>query len=262
MTNPEANKGAIRRTKALIADADDRTRMFLASGLEGWGYLVATADNAEKTSELFRDWGPDLVVMDLMGPRQRGLELCTRFSMFPTVCLIVFSSVESQDVMHQVYEAGADDFLVKGATIEEVLYRCEARLRRTRLIVSLAGLLYQKADRRIAGLDDEASARDQAPEEGGRTPKILIVDRERWRRGTTAELLRAANCIAFEASGARDALRLLGETPVDVVVLERDGLDTDPFMLAEALRKADRTKGVPVVLLTDNGTPAELVAAK
>jgi DNA-binding NtrC family response regulator len=71
--NESAGKSEMK--KILVVENDDPTREFLDAFLTTEGFTVATAQDGEEGSNLYDEFGPDLVVTDLLMPRKNGVDL-------------------------------------------------------------------------------------------------------------------------------------------------------------------------------------------
>ena len=78
----------------------------------------------------FRELNPDLVVLDLMLPVLDGLEVARRIRKTSNTPIIILTAKDSVDDKVTGLDSGADDYLVKPFSIEELLARVRAHLRR------------------------------------------------------------------------------------------------------------------------------------
>jgi len=89
---------------------------------------VETARDGKHALDTFK---PDILLLDLMLPDASGTELCAEFRQLTAVPIIVISMKPSVTVRIQAISYGADDFLVKPFSMQELKVRMEAVLRRT-----------------------------------------------------------------------------------------------------------------------------------
>src|ERR1700732_4263370 len=80
-----------------------------------------------------RQWSPDLVITDLRMPNMDGLELCRHVRMKSRVPIIVLSVKGEEKIKVEALDAGADDYVTKPFSINELLARIRAALRRASL---------------------------------------------------------------------------------------------------------------------------------
>ncbi|MGA3100286.1 MAG: response regulator transcription factor, partial [Terracidiphilus sp.] len=79
---------------------------------------------------VFRDWSPDLVITDLMMPTMSGVEVCRMIRTRSTTPVLVLSVREHERSKVEALDAGADDYVTKPFSIQELLARVRAHLRR------------------------------------------------------------------------------------------------------------------------------------
>ena len=118
-------------TLIMVVDDDQDLAEMLAIVLTGDGLEVDLVSRGDQVMEVFRNSPPDLVLLDLMLPGLKGIEVCKLIraeSMIPIVMLT--AKGETTDVVKGL-EAGADDYIVKPFQTSELLARIKARLRRT-----------------------------------------------------------------------------------------------------------------------------------
>lgn len=113
----------------LAVDDDPSVEEILRITLTAAGYQVSTAADGESAIRVFDQMSPDLILLDLMLPGVDGIEVCRRIRERSGVPIIMLTArSESEDVVKGL-EAGADDYVVKTPTREELLARIRARLR-------------------------------------------------------------------------------------------------------------------------------------
>jgi len=122
--------------KVLVVDDDDSIRMLVSVILRGQGYEVKTAYNGFEALDIFTDWTPDLVLLDVMMPEMDGFETLKRMRQVessmgtPVIMLTAKSDIKDKEVG---FISGADDYLVKPFNNTELLLRISAQLRRDRI---------------------------------------------------------------------------------------------------------------------------------
>lgn len=119
--------------RILIVDDEPRYIRLLRFNLEAAGYRVDSAESGEAALAALAAGVPDLLVLDIMLPGQDGFEICSRIREFSTVPIIMLSARGGPEDRVKGLRVGADDYVVKPFSAQELLARVEAVLRRVRL---------------------------------------------------------------------------------------------------------------------------------
>ena len=116
----------------LLVEDDPKLAEFIATELHLEGYQVTIASNGMDGLKIARDSSPDLLILDWMLPVISGLDLCLRLRKtgMETPIIILTAKDEIPDRVTGL-NAGADDYVTKPFSMEELLARVKARLRRT-----------------------------------------------------------------------------------------------------------------------------------
>jgi two-component system response regulator MprA len=116
----------------LVAEDDRSVRESLVLALQVEGYDIEAVVDGERAIEAFERRIPDVVVLDVMMPKLDGLEVCRRIragdSQVPVLMLTARHEISDRVAG---LDAGADDYLVKPFSLDELLARLRALLRRT-----------------------------------------------------------------------------------------------------------------------------------
>ncbi len=118
--------------RILVVEDQRKMANFLDKGLKEAGYLVTVAESGESAELLAADHEFDLVILDVMLPRQNGFDTARalRRDGYRNPILMLTALNTTKDKVHGL-DAGADDFLVKPFSFEELLARVRALLRRS-----------------------------------------------------------------------------------------------------------------------------------
>ncbi len=117
--------------KVLVVDDDQALAEMLGIVLRKEGLDVAHCADGGRAVAMFREFRPDLVLLDVMLPTLNGVEVCRHLRAESGVPIVMLTArTDSRDVVSGL-EAGADDYVVKPFKPQELLARIRARLRRT-----------------------------------------------------------------------------------------------------------------------------------
>ncbi len=117
--------------QALVVDDDPRIRKLIRVNLEPRGYRIREAEDGESAIHLFQQYPPDLLFLDLVMPGLSGIEVCRRVREQSDLPIIVLSAHDDEQLKVEALDAGADDYVSKPFSYEELMARVRAVMRRT-----------------------------------------------------------------------------------------------------------------------------------
>lgn len=115
----------------LVVDDEAQITRVLKTTLSSHGYGVRAAGDGEEALLELEHWSPDLIITDLRMPNLDGLDLCRRVRERSRIPIIVLSVKGEEAIKVQALDAGADDYVTKPFSVNELLARVRATLRRT-----------------------------------------------------------------------------------------------------------------------------------
>lgn len=116
--------------KVLVVDDEASIRRIVAFRLQQEGYQVLTASNGVEALEIFNQTLPDLVIIDLMLPEMCGFDLTEQIRKKSFVPLIILSAANDETSIVRGLELGADDFVKKPFSPQELEIRIKGLLKR------------------------------------------------------------------------------------------------------------------------------------
>lgn len=189
--------------KILLAEDELAGRVLLNSQLKRLGYETVVAEDGQLAWEQFEREPVEMVITDLMMPRMDGLDLCRRIRAIESppfyTYVMLLTSLDGKEWSLKGIEAGADDFVTKPATYDELVIRlrvAEHTLYLERGMRRLESLLGGCVEcRRVPAPDGRwMSARSYLTEAPPRVERVLCPDCRSC--DVQADAARAAPCRA------------------------------------------------------------------
>ena len=191
---PSDRVPAPSEAQLLVCDDDAELRQLLATFLSEHGYVVTAAGNGRELTRQFRS-GPafDLVILDIMLPGQSGLEICRELRAESTVPILMLTARGDETDRIIGLELGADDYMAKPFSPNELLARVKALLRRARM-----------------------------GSRSGSEGRLIVFEFEGWRLDTTRRELRNPSGVIIDLSvGEYDLLLAFLAAPQRILSREQ-----------------------------------------
>lgn len=118
--------------RILIVEDDESIARLAQLTLERDGNEVACATTGPEGLDLFNSWGPELVVLDVMLPGMSGREILRQIRALSDVPIIFLTAMGSEKDRVAALDEGADDYITKPFSIDELAARIRAVGRRPR----------------------------------------------------------------------------------------------------------------------------------
>lgn len=120
--------------KILIIEDEESISDLLSYSLKKEGFITKVAGNGEEGLNLFKEFNPDMIILDLMLPDFSGFEICKMITKDYIIPIIMITA--KSDTLDKILgmELGADDYITKPFDIREVITRIKAVFRRIELI--------------------------------------------------------------------------------------------------------------------------------
>ncbi|MHA1524083.1 MAG: PleD family two-component system response regulator, partial [Alphaproteobacteria bacterium] len=216
-----------------------------------------TADNGKDALSLIEAEQPDIVLLDIMMPGMDGFEVCRRIkanSDTQHIPVVIITALDSPSDRVQGLEAGADDFLTK--PINDVALMARVRsLVRLKMVTDELRLRAATGER--MGLVDHLLISDIEGENGGR---ILLVDDRASSRERVEKILGDRHSVIAEEN-PQQALFRAAEGGFDLLIVSLGLRNTDSLRLCSQMRSVERTRGLPILVISDAQDTSRLVHA-
>jgi CheY-like chemotaxis protein len=212
------------RPTILVVDDDRATRDLIVRGLVKEGFRAITARKGEEALRLARSQRPDAISLDVLMPGMDGWTVLRTLKADPvtaSIPVVVVSMLDDSDIG---FALGAADYLTKPVNRDHLV----STLRRFR---------------------------DGSPAPGRRP--VLVVEDDRAAREVICRALERDGWLVREAENGRAALNQVAHEVPDLVVLDLMMPKMDGFEFVSELRRSERGRGVPVVVVTAKEVTAD-----
>jgi two-component system cell cycle response regulator len=242
--------------RILVVDDIPANVKLLEARLLAEYFEVLTADNALDALAICDTTQVDLILLDIMMPGMDGFEVCERLKANPKVAhipVVMVTALDQPADRVRGLKAGADDFLTKPVNDLQLISRVKSLLR----LKTLSDELRTRAETaRHLGFEDGRLGEAKGEE----LAQVLLVD---GRANSQERIVRALKPIAgvVAMSDAQAALFEAAESPFELVIVNSNFDDYDPLRLCSQLRSLERTRFLPVLLITEQGADEMIVRA-
>jgi len=120
------------KTRVLVVDDEPQILRAVQMKLHGAGYAVDTASTAEEALMKAAMRPPEAIILDVLLPDGRGIDVCRELRGWSSAPILVLSAVGEEREKIEALDAGADDYVTKPFSGDELLARLRATLRRAR----------------------------------------------------------------------------------------------------------------------------------
>lgn len=124
------------RPGVLVVEDDISIRNLISTTLEMQNYEYHVAENGRRAIEETLSWNPDIILMDLGLPDTDGIDVIAKIRTWSVTPIIVISARSEDSDKIKALDAGADDYLTKPFSVDELLARLRSTLRRIRYLES------------------------------------------------------------------------------------------------------------------------------
>ena len=242
--------------RILVVDDIPANVKLLEARLLAEYFDVLTADDGYKALAICDNTHVDLILLDIMMPGIDGFEVCERLKANPRTAhipVVMVTALDQPSDRVRGLKAGADDFLTKPVNDLQLISRVKSLVR----LKTLSDELRIRADtaNNIA-LEDMLKGLDGRDE----TAQVLLVDS---RASSQERIIKALKPVAevIAMSDPQAALFEAAENPVDLVIVNANFEDYDPLRLCSQLRSLERTRFLPLLLVTEMGADEIIVRA-
>jgi two-component system cell cycle response regulator len=243
--------------RILVVDDIPANVKLLEARLVAEYFDVLIADNGRDALNICEGSQVDLILLDVMMPGMDGFEVCERIKANPRIShipVVMVTALDQSADRVRGLKAGADDFLTKPVNDLQLISRVKSLLR----LKTLSDELRTRAETaRTIGIEDVLRLGEGRSEESAH---VLLVD---GRASSQERIIRALKPIAevTAMSDPQAALFEAAESAFELVIVNSNFEDYDPLRLCSQLRSLERTRFLPVLLITEQGADEMTVRA-
>ncbi|SIQ55624.1 response regulator receiver modulated diguanylate cyclase [Rhizobium sp. RU33A] len=243
--------------RILVVDDIPANVKLLEARLMAEYFDVLTASNGRDALDICDRTQVDVILLDIMMPEMDGFEVCERLKSNPRTAhipVVMVTALDQPSDRVRGLQAGADDFLTKPVNDLQLISRVKSLVR----LKTLTDELRIRHDTtREAGIGDVCRLHEGRLEEQA---QVLLVD----SRGASQErIIKALKPIA-EVSAMSDpqaAVFEAAENAFDLVIVNSNLEDYDPLRLCSQIRSLERTRFIPILLITEQGDEQMIIRA-
>ncbi|ADY55942.1 two component transcriptional regulator, winged helix family [Syntrophobotulus glycolicus DSM 8271] len=119
----------LKGIKVLLIDDEPNILQFLEMGLLNEGFDVMTAQDGMSAMTIVKQFQPHIAILDVMMPGMDGFEVCKMLKKTENTAIIMLTAKDEVDDKVKGLTLGADDYMAKPFSFEELLARIHARVR-------------------------------------------------------------------------------------------------------------------------------------
>jgi two-component system cell cycle response regulator len=240
----------------VVDDIPANVKLLEARLLAEYFDVLTAADGYEALAICERNQ-VDLVLLDVMMPGLDGFEVCARLkanAKTSHIPVVMVTALDQPADRVRGLKAGADDFLTKPVNDLQLISRVKSLLR----LKTLSDELRIRAETaQTMGMEDMLRGSEDRVEEAG---QILLVD---GRANSQERIIKALKPIA-EATAISDpqaALFEAAENAFELVIVNANFDDYDPLRLCSQFRSLERTRFLPILIITEQGADDMVIRA-
>lgn len=233
--------------RVLVVDDMLANVKLLEARLSAEYFDVITAMSGQEALDACARVQCDIVLLDVMMPGMDGFEVCRRLKSQAStqhIPIVMVTALDQPADRVKGLEAGADDFLTKPVSDIALLARVKSL---TRLKLMTDELRMRALSGRQISMPEGKAELAAASGEGGR---ILVVDDRPASQDRIRAALEAHHTIDVEPA-PQEALFRVAETDYDLMIVSLAFTDYDGLRLCSQVRSLDRTRNLPLLIVTE-----------
>ncbi|WP_310619506.1 PleD family two-component system response regulator [Flexibacterium corallicola] len=231
--------------RILVVDDIEANVKLLSARLSAEYFEVEAASNGYSALSAIEKKPFDVILLDVMMPNISGFDICKRIKADKHtrhIPVVLITALKSRTDRIKGLEAGADDFLTKPVDDVELVTRVKNLIRLKRGMDELR--MRARNDSELTMLEDL-----EGTEPDGINSTILYVDDDPHRSQVLSKMLEEDSIVICEKNAARALFTIIERLP-ELIIINSGLSDYDPFRLVAHLRSQERTRHIPIILIS------------
>lgn len=211
--------------------------------LQKAGYEVSVEGDGDKAIDLITSQKPDLVLLDILLPGKNGFDILEGLheaGMLPALPVIVISNSGQPVELNKILSFGVRDYLIK------INFSPQEVLEKVRQVLSPDA---------HAPEENHEKKRNHQP---AGAPSLLVVEDDAILSNLIERKFSQQNFQVYRALSVAEARRILEEETIDVILLDIVLPDMDGFAFLAELKGGQKTKHIPVIIVSNLGQKEEI----
>jgi two-component system cell cycle response regulator len=236
------------RKKILIVDDSPVTVALFARMLSSDQYQTVRASDGKEAVQKASSELPDLILMDIMMPEMNGFEAARKLKSDPrtrNIPIILITALDGVENKLAGREAGAEDYLAKPVRPPELLARVNSMIALKQYRDQLA--IRDRSQRSFIMPKDIDEVREEPQKD---LPTILLVEDNEGDVKFVRHSLKNLPLRLQRIASGREAVKLAQSGKVDLILLDIILPDMDGFEVCRQVREMERTRDIPIVVIT------------
>ncbi len=234
--------------RVLIVDDILPNVKLLEAKLSGEYFDVITAMSGAEALEKAEAESPDIILLDVMMPDMDGFETCQRLKANPATShipvVMVTALTDATDRVRGL-ESGADDFLSKPVNDVALMARVRSLVR---LKMTIDEWRVRENTASKLGLAGQPSS---AFDESYDSAKVLVIEDKAFESEKIVETLKTDNAAVMPVRSGEQGIALAQQNNFDIIIVSLSLAAEDGLRLCSHLRSNERTRGVPILLVSE-----------
>ncbi|MCB1449849.1 MAG: PleD family two-component system response regulator [Nitratireductor sp.] len=244
--------------RILVVDDIHANVKLLEARLMAEYFEVLTAYNGRDALQICENGQCDLVLLDVMMPEMDGFEVCRRLKQNPRTThlpIVMVTALDQPDDRVRGLESGADDFLTKPVNDLALITRVKSLVRLKMLTDELR---LRATTGRDLGVEQMFNLSEVT--ELSRRGKVLVVDDRASSYERIVKFLAVEHSVTV-VTNPQEALFRAADEEFDAAVISMSLTDFDALRLCSQLRSLERTRMLPIVVVSDTEQESGVIRA-